>query len=186
MSALDWVIFILILFSTVIAVAQGFVKEVIGLAGTLVGYVIAAWEYPKLAAFFARYLTSAWGADIAAFLTIFLLVVVLAGALARLANWAVTGVGLGWLDRTLGAVFGLVRGVVMSIVFVMAMTAFQPNSSQLTHSFLAPHFLVLSKTATWVAPADLQEKFRQGVIILKTAGEKAPPVLPPPSPKKSK
>jgi membrane protein required for colicin V production len=186
MSALDWVIFLLILFSTFIAIAQGFVKEVLGLAGTLVGYVIAAWEYPKLAAVFERYLTSVWVAEIAAFLAIFLLVVLLAGALARVVNWAISGVGLSWFNRLLGGVFGFVRGIVIGAVLVMAMAAFVPNSPQLEHSFLAPHFLVLSKTATWIAPPELRERFRQGVSILKTAGEKAPPVLPPPSPKKSK
>lgn len=185
MSALDWVIFLLILFSTAIAVAQGFVKEVLGLAGTLIGYVVAAWEYPKLAPWFEKYLTSAWASEMAAFLTVFLFVVLLAGALARIVNWAVTGVGLGWFNRTLGGVFGFVRGVVVSAIVVMAMAAFVPNSPQLKHSFLAPHFLVLSRTAAWIAPPELRDRFRQGVTILKTAGEKAPPVLPPSSPKKS-
>lgn len=180
MSALDWVIFLLIVFSTVLAVAQGFVKEILSLAGVLVGYVLAAWEYPRLAPWFAQYVTSIWVADIAAFLTIFLGVVLLAGALARIMHWALSGVGLRWFDRVLGGAFGLVRGVAMSAVLVMAMAAFVPNSPQLKHSAFAPYFLVLSRTATWIAPADLRERFRQGVSVLRSAGEKAPPVLPPP------
>ena len=180
MSGLDWVIFLLILFSTMIAVAQGFVKEIFSLAGALIGYVLAAWEYPRVAPWFVKYVSSVWVADIAAFLTIFFCVVLLAGALARIVHWAVSGVGLQWFDRFLGGVFGAVRGIAIAAVLVMAMAAFVPNSPQLRHSALAPYFLVLSRSATWMAPAELRSKFRQGVITLRTAEEKAPNVVPPP------
>ncbi|HEY3926785.1 MAG TPA: CvpA family protein [Candidatus Koribacter sp.] len=184
MTLLDWTILLVIVFSTAIAAAQGFVKEIFSLAGALVGYLLAAWEYPKVAVWYANYVSSTWVADIAAFLTIFLLVVVLAGALARIVNWAVSGVGLGWFDRTLGAIFGAVRGIAVSAVIVMAMAAFVPNSPVLRHSSLAPYFLVLSRTASWIAPADLRNRFRQGVVLIRSAEDKAPSVLPPP--KKSK
>lgn len=180
MTALDWVILLLIVISALLAAAQGFILEVFGLAGTLVGFVLAAWEYPRVSPWFANYVSSQWAADMAAFLTIFLCVVLLAGALARIVRWAVAGVGLRWFDRVLGGAFGAVRGVAISAVIVMAMAAFVPNSPALRNSALAPYFLVLSRTATWLAPADLRNKFRQGVIILRTAGEKAPSMLPPP------
>jgi membrane protein required for colicin V production len=184
MTGLDWVILLLILISTLTAVSQGFINEVFSLVGALVGYVLAAWEYPRVAPWFANYVSSIWVADIAAFLTIFLCVVLLAGALARIIRWAVSGVGLRWFDRILGGAFGAVRGVAISAVIVMAMAAFLPNSPALKQSALAPYFLVLSQTATWIAPADLRNKFRQGLVILRTAGEKAPSVLP--SPKATK
>jgi membrane protein required for colicin V production len=180
MTGLDWVLLLIIVVSTLLAAAQGFILEVFGLAGVLVAYVLAAWEYPRITPWFSGYVSSVWIADIAAFLTIFLCVVLLAGALARIVRMAVSGVGLRWFDRVLGGAFGAVRGVAVSAVIVMAMAAFVPNTPALKESTLAPYFLVLSRTATWVAPAELRDKFRQGVIILRTAGEKAPPVLPPP------
>lgn len=180
MTGLDWVILLLILVSTLTAISQGFIIEIFGLAGVLVGYVLAAWEYPRVAPRFASYVSSIWVADIAAFLTIFLFVVILAGALARIIRWAVSGVGLRWFDRILGGAFGAVRGIAVSAVLVMAMAAFLPNSPALKESALAPYFLVLSQTATWIAPAELRNKFRQGLVILRTAKEKAPSVLPPP------
>jgi membrane protein required for colicin V production len=180
MTGLDWVLLLLIVISTLLAAAQGFIQEVFGLAGVVIGYVLAAWEYPRIAPWFANYVSSIWVADIAAFLTIFIGVVLLAGALARIVRWAVSGVGLRWFDRVLGGAFGAVRGVAIAAVIVMAMAAFVPNSPALKNSACAPYFLVLSRTASWVAPAELREKFRQGVVILRTAGEKALPVLPPP------
>jgi membrane protein required for colicin V production len=180
MTGLDWVLLLLIVISTLLAAAQGFILEVFGLAGVVVGYVLAAWEYPRITPWFTGYVSSIWVADIAAFLTIFLCVVLLAGALARIVRMAISGVGLRWFDRVLGGVFGAVRGAAVAAIIVMAMAAFLPNSPALKESTLAPYFLVLSRTATWVAPQELRDKFRQGVIILRTAGEKAPSVLPPP------
>lgn len=180
MTGLDWVLLLLILISTFAAAAQGFVSEVFGLAGALVGYVLAAWEYPRVAPWFAKYVSSAWVADIAAFLTIFFCVVLLSGLLARIIRWLVSGVGLRWFDRVLGGVFGAVRGLAIAAVIVLGMAAFAPESPALQHSTIAPYVLILSRTAAWVAPQELRDKFRRGVLILRTAGEKAPPVLPPP------
>lgn len=180
MTGLDWVLLLLILISTLTAAAQGFITEVFSLAGVLVGYVLAAWEYPRIAPWFMKYVSTAWVADIAAFLTIFLCVVLLAGALARIIRWAVSGVGLRWFDRVLGGVFGLVRGVAVAAVIVLAMAAFLPGSPALQRSAFAPYLLVFSRTATWLAPAELRNRFRQGVEMLRSAGDKAPSVLPPP------
>jgi membrane protein required for colicin V production len=179
MNGLDWLLLLLIVISTLLASAQGFVLEVFGLAGLLVGYVLAAWEYPRVAPWFANYVSSPWVADMAAFLTIFVVVLLLAGALARIVRMAVAGVGLRWFDRILGGAFGLVRGIAVAAVIVMAMAAFVPTSPTLERSAFAPYFLVLSRTATWIAPADLRNKFSEGVLTLRKAWEKAPSVLPP-------
>ena len=180
MTGLDWVLLLLILISTLTAASQGFISEVFSLAGALVGYVLAAWEYYRLAPRLVKYVSSEWVADIAAFLTIFLCVVLLAGALARIFRWVLSGVGLRWFDRVLGGVFGALRGIAIAAVVIMAMAAFVPNSPALKNSAIAPYFFVLSRTASWIAPSDLRQRYRQGVEILKSAREKAPSVLPPP------
>src|SRR5271156_5887041 len=114
LSNVDWVVLLIILLSTIQAAAEGFFVEFFALAGAVVGYLLAAWEYPRVAAWFTRYVTSQWTADIAGFFTIFLAVVLLAGMLGRLIRRAVRGIGLRWFDRFLGAAFGLLRGVVIS------------------------------------------------------------------------
>lgn len=181
MTILDGLIILLVLLSTLMAISQGFFYEVFNLAGVLVGYVLAAWEYWRLAPWFAKYVSSQWVADISAFLTIFICVAALAGACGRILRWAVAGVGLRWFDRILGGAFGLVRGIVVATVLVMAMAMFASGSRALRDSVLAPYFLVLSRTATWIAPADLRVKFRQGVDVLRNAREKAPSMSSPPT-----
>ena len=179
MTILDGIILLLVVMSTLMAVSQGFFYEAFNLGGVLIGYVLAAWEYPKLAGWFLKYVSSQWVADISAFLAIFILVAALAGACGRILRWAVAGVGMRWFDRILGGAFGFVRGIVVSAILVMAMAAFAPGSQALKNSALAPYFLVMSRTASWIAPAELRNRFRQGVEILRNAREKAPAVSSP-------
>jgi len=149
------------------AIAEGFFHEFFALAGTVVGYLVAAWEYHRLAAWYAHYVTSQWTADIAGFFTIFLAIVLLAGLVGRLASWAVHGIGLRWFDRFLGGVFGFIRGFVVSAVIVLALAAFAPQWG-LQQSRIAPVMLVSSRALIWAAPAELRQRFWDGWNLLRT------------------
>ena len=134
LSILDWVMVLMVVLSVLQAIAQGFFHEFFSLAGVIVGYLLAAWEYPRVAAWYAQHVNSQWAADIAGFFTIFLVVVLLAGTVGRIVRWAVHGVGLRWFDRLLGAVFGFVRGAVIGTVIVLALAAFAPQWGWLQQS----------------------------------------------------
>ena len=71
------------------------------------------------------------------------------------------------VDRVLGAAFGFVRGMVIVTAGVMAITAFAPESEELSGSQLASYFLVAGHGASWLAPADVRQKFRAGIIKLR-------------------
>ncbi len=160
LSALDWLIVLVVFVSTVQAITEGFFHEFFSLAGVVVGYLIAAWEYPRAASWYLRFVNSQWTADIAGFFTIFFIVVLLAGLLGRVARWAVKGIGLRWFDRILGALFGFVRGVAMSAVIALALAAFAPQWG-LQRSRIAPTLLVTSRGMIWAAPAELRQRFWQ-------------------------
>ncbi len=168
MTALDAAILAAIFISVLVAAAQGFFFEIFSLAGTILGYLLAAWEYPRFAPRFLPFVKNGWVADIASFLTIFFAVVLLAGTIARIARWTVKEVGLRWFDRLLGAAFGLVRGVLIVTVVLLAVASFAPGSQAMARSQLAPYFLVAGRGASWVAPAMLREHFRSGVKLLRS------------------
>ena len=178
MNVLDWVVLAIVLLSVLLAVAQGFFFEVISLAGTVVGYLLAAWEYGRLAPWFLPYVKSPAIADLAGFLTIFLAVVLLAGATARIVRWAIREVGLRWVDRFLGGVFGLVRGLIVVTVGVLALTAFAPESRELSESSLAKYLLVPGRGVSWLAPAVMRQKFREGVARLRQGAAQTGPEKP--------
>jgi membrane protein required for colicin V production len=168
LSKLDWLIGLIIVLSVLQASAQGFFYEFFSFAGVIAGYLLAAWEYHRVAGWFAPYVTSPWIADIAGFFSIFVVVMLFAGTLGRILRWAVHGVGLRWFDRLLGSVFGFLRGVVMCTVFVLAMAAFAPQWPWLQQSRIAPFLLVTGRAMIWAAPADLRQRFHQGWDLLRT------------------
>jgi membrane protein required for colicin V production len=174
LSILDWVIVLIVLLSVLQAIAQGFFNEFFSLAGVVAGYLLAAWEYPRVAAWYTPHVNSQWAADIAGFFTIFVVVVLLAGVVGRIARWAVHGVGLRWFDRALGALFGFVRGAAICTVVVLALAAFAPQWGWLQQSRIAPFLLVSGRALVWVAPAELRERFRAGWELLRTVPEHVP------------
>jgi len=174
LSIFDWVLLLIVLLSVLQAIAQGFVYEFFSLGGVVAGYLLAAWEYPRVAAWYAHYVNARWAADIAGFFTIFLAVLLLAGVLGRIVRWAVHGVGLRWFDRLLGAVFGLVCGSAMATVIVLALAAFAPQWGWLQQSRLAPYMLVSGRALIWAAPAELRDRFQQGWDLLRTLPEHVP------------
>ena len=166
MTGLDWLIVVILLLSVLLAAAHGFFFELFSLAGTVIGYLVAAWEYPRIAQWYLPYVKNQWAADAAAFLTIFIAIVLVAGIAGRIARWAMKEVGLRWFDRLLGGVFGILRGALIVTVVVFAIAAFGPGSKMLAESRFGSYFLVIGRGAVWVAPYELRNRFRQGLGAL--------------------
>ena len=184
MSVADWIILAFLVFSTAAAAIQGFFCEAFRLAGLVVGYLLAAWQYHRLAARFAPYLKSAWIGEIAGFLLIFFAVLILAGLAGRIARWVMREAGLTTIDRILGGALGLLKGVLVVAVVLTAMAAFAPAAKWLAGSELAPYFLVGGRAAVWLAPSELRNRFYQGLDYLKkvhSAAEAPQPQLAGPS-----
>ena len=169
MNSLDWAILGIMLLSVWLAAAHGFFFEIFSLAGSVIGFLLAAWGYSHVAPWFSRYVKTPALADLAGFLTIFFAAVIVAGIIARMVRRAIRAVGLRWIDRFLGGAFGLVRGVVIVTVGVMAMTAFAPDSKQLAESQFAGYFQLAGSGASWLAPSVMRQKFRDGVAQLRKA-----------------
>lgn len=171
MSAADWIIIAVIVFSVATAAIEGFFQEAFSIAGLVIGYLLAAWQYHRVAAWLDAYVKSPWLGDIAGFVLIFVAVLIVAGIVGRVVRWAVRRVGLTAIDRFFGGLLGLVRGCLTVAVLLMAMAAFTPTSAWLRGSELAPYFLVVGRAAIWVAPSDMRARFFQGLDILHQSNQ---------------
>jgi membrane protein required for colicin V production len=169
MSVADWIILVFLAISVFGAAAEGFFQVAFHLAGLVVGYLLAAWQYPRLADRFTPYLKSPWIGEIASFLIIFFAVLILAGIAGRIAQWVMRKAGLSGIDRFLGAVLGLLRGALVVAIVLTAMAAFAPAARWLDESQLAPYFLVGGRAAIWLAPSELRQRFYQGLDYLRRA-----------------
>ncbi len=170
MTGADWIILAVLLLSVALAVAQGFLYAVFSLAGVVVGYLAAAWQYPRVAAWYVPYVKSAWAANAAGFLTIFLVVVLLAGVVGRIARASANAAGLRWFDRVLGGAFGLLRGLLMVTVVLVALAAWTPESQWMARSRLAPYMLIAGRAAVWLAPSEVRMQFRNGLKQMRDLG----------------
>lgn len=167
MSGLDWIIIGVIAFSVLLAAAQGFFFEIFSLAGAVLGYLLAAWQYERVAPWFEPHVKSAAVANAAGFFVIFTGVMLVAGAAGRITRWMMKEVGLRWVDRLLGGAFGLVRGTVVVTAAVLALATFVPESKALEKSELSRYFLISGRAASWLAPAEMRQKFQDGMALLR-------------------
>lgn len=166
MTIADWMICAVVLINVIFAAVQGFFSEALTMAGLVIGYVVAAWQYRSFAEWFERFVKNPWLAEILGFLIIFFGVLLLFGLAAKVARWVMREAGLSGFDRFLGGVLGLLKGGLMVAVVLMGMTAFEPTSKMLQDSQLAPYFLVVGRAAIWVAPAELRQRFDQGLRMI--------------------
>jgi membrane protein required for colicin V production len=181
MSIADWIILGFLVFSVIGAASEGFFHEAFGLAGLVVGYLLAAWQYRRLADWFAPHLKSQWLGEIAGFLIVFFAVLMVAGMAGRIARWAMKKAGLSTIDRILGAVLGLLRGVLVVAIVLTAMAAFAPAAKWLAGSQLAPYFLVGGRAVIWLAPSELRHRFYQGLDYMRLEHSTTDKIQPPSS-----
>jgi membrane protein required for colicin V production len=178
MNVADWIILAFLVFSVIAAAFEGFFHEAFKLAGLVVGYLLAAWQYQRLADWFAPHLKSPWVGEVAGFLIIFFAVLIVAGLAGQIARWAMKKAGLSTVDRILGAVLGLLKGVLMVAIILTAMTAFAPAARWLDGSESAPYFLVGGRAAIWLAPSQLRGRFYQGLDYMRHAHAEADKMQP--------
>ena len=167
MNLVDVLILVVLIVSVVSAFVKGFFVEVFSLAGVILGLFLAAANYAALAGLIQRVVDSHEIANVIAFVLIALLVMVGAGLLGRLLRGLLRGVGLGIVDRLLGAAFGLIKGCVVVTLVLMAIVAFLPRQAWLNNSRLAPAFLTAAHGGSQVVPFVLGEKIRQGLDALR-------------------
>jgi membrane protein required for colicin V production len=169
MTPADWLILTFILLNVVLAAMQGFFAEGLSMAGLVVGYIVAAWQYPRIAEWLESFLKSELLSEIFGFLIIFFVILLVFSIAGRIARKLMKEAGLSFFDRSLGALLGLVKGALVVAVVLMGLTAFTPTSSLLEKSELAPYFLIAGRAAIWVAPSPLRARFYEGLDFLHRA-----------------
>jgi membrane protein required for colicin V production len=109
-TAFDVAVSVVVLISALIAVARGFLREVMSLA-SWIGAAIVAWlAYPEVRPLLAEVMGAGIVADLVTALVVFLVPLIVLRVLTGMLAEGVAGLGLGGLDRIVGLAFGLARG----------------------------------------------------------------------------
>ena len=118
MTWFDYVVIVILGVSVLLALFRGAVREITALAGWAAALILSGLFAQQLAQWLPASLSHMVRAVIA-YLVIFLSVLLLSGLIGLLLAKLFRAAGLGFTDRAIGAMFGLVRGAVIVFVGVM-------------------------------------------------------------------
>jgi membrane protein required for colicin V production len=150
MTAFDLIAVVVVAISVGFSIWRGLVREVLA----LLSWILAFWLARLFAAVVAGWLPSSWshqGLRIAiGFVAVMLVSVLVFSLVSMLIVHLVKVAGLTASDRMLGAVFGLLRGVLIVVILVLlgGMTS-EPRETYWRHALLSRP---LEKMALWARP----------------------------------
>ena len=129
MTTVDWIFLAVLIFSMLLGAWRGLVYEVLSVLGWAASFYAAQYFAPVIAGWLPLQSSSETVRYAAAFVLVFVAAVFIAGLLAFLLKKLIESIGLRPVDRTMGAAFGLVRGVILLLAaaVVIDMTALEKS-----------------------------------------------------------
>jgi membrane protein required for colicin V production len=119
MTSFDYAVLIIIGLSVLLSMMRGFVREILALASWVVAFFVAKAYVMDVAPLLPEAIPNESLRYLAAFLVLFLVTLLVCSLLAVALSQLFKHVGLSWLDRGLGAFFGLARGLLIVLVLVL-------------------------------------------------------------------
>jgi membrane protein required for colicin V production len=161
MTWLDYAVIGVSCLSIAWGVWRGLVREIVSLLGWLVAFLSASLFAGPLSVHMPESIPTPELRAIAAFVAIFISALIVTTLLGIVLSHLVKAVGLGGLDRTLGGLFGVARGVlVLAALALLAGLTSAPTQPWWKESFSGP---LLASTALalkpWLPPT-LAERLR--------------------------
>jgi membrane protein required for colicin V production len=124
LSAVDWILLAVLGLSFLLGIWRGIVQEVLSLVGWVAAFYVSQMYAPMAAAWLPMEGSSQMLRYAAGFVVVFVAVLVGTVLVSALIKKLISAVGLGPLDRLLGSLFGLMRGVVilLAVTVLVGMT----------------------------------------------------------------
>jgi membrane protein required for colicin V production len=157
MNWLDIAIVLIVAFFAATAFSAGLIRELVTLVSAVVGVVVAGLFYDDLARDVLVFIDNKDTASIVAFLVL-LGAIYLAGQLIAIMLKQVAAVLLlGWADRLGGALFGLLKGLVVVEVLLIAFVTFDVGlDDAIEDSGLASVFLDAASVLLIILPDEFE------------------------------
>ena len=169
MAVLDVVMILIMGFCLIRGIFRGLIKEISSLVGVLAGYYAAYTYYGYPAKLLSKWLSDTGYINLLSFFIIFCLVFLTISILGVIIKYLLNISFLGWVDRICGAGFGLIKGVLIASILLVALTAFLPKGTPVVKkSFLAPHVAIVSETMVKVVPKQMKQPFNVNLKELRS------------------
>ena len=157
---IDFAILLIIVISVMISSARGFIREAL----SLLSWVLAFWVSMSFSGGLAIMFEGTIDDPILRLVVAFLLLFVASLIVTSIVNYFVTElvqrVGISGTDRSIGIVFGALRGilVVTALVMFSGLTPF-PQSQTWDNSFFIPYFEGVAIWLRGIMPSDVADSF---------------------------
>ncbi len=160
MNWLDIAIACILIISMAASVRKGFSREIIGLAAALLGLLLATQFYRMAGEPLRPYIGQENLSSLGGFFIVFFGVIIVGAIVSSIVRRLLNVTGLSFIDRLLGAVYGLVRGGLIAMVLIFALGIFT-TSPAVVQSRMAPYLIEASHLAAKVAPQDLKARIQR-------------------------
>jgi len=161
MTAFDYAVLTVIAASALLGLWRGVVSEILALAAWVVAFLVARAEGSAVANWLTGQIAEPGTRLAVAYVLIFVGILLVFAIARMLISLMLKAVGLGLLDRLLGAAFGVLRGilVVWVAVLVAGMTPL-PKGDWWRDAMLAPPLEIAVIAAKPWLPADAAKRIR--------------------------
>ena len=152
MTWIDYAVLAIIVVSVLLSVFHGLVRELMALAAWVAAFFVAQAYAPAVETIVPVAISNPALRMLAAFVAVFLGVLVAMTLLGAGISSLLRSVGLGTVDRILGAVFGLVRGlaIVLIAVLLAGLTALPRQPAWRHATFTAPLEALANAVKVWL------------------------------------
>ncbi len=145
MNWADFTILAVLLFSGLISLKRGFVKEALSLAVWVIALIVAGTFREPMSQLLTDVIATPSLRLVAAFAILFVITLIIGGLINHLVAHLVSVTGLGGTDRFLGFLFGVFRGGLVVVAIVIIVPGFVPveEDQWWQDSVLIPQFVAL-------------------------------------------
>lgn len=152
MTIFDYIVLSIIGLSVILSVMRGVVREVLAIVGLIAAFYVGVTYTNQLLPMMPVDIPNEALRVLAAFLVLFLATLLLATLLGIALSAIFKKAGLGWLNRLLGALFGVARGllIVCVIVFLAGLTDIPKDTRWRNAMFSAPIEALVVNLLPWV------------------------------------
>jgi membrane protein required for colicin V production len=149
-TLLDLILLVIMLVSALLAMIRGFMREILSIAAWAIAAIATAYSYAKLLPLAKQYFNSDIVATAAVVGGVFLGTLLLVSILTVRISDMILDSRVGALDRTLGFLFGLGRGLIIVVVAFLFFDWLVPSKSQPSWVQDAKSKVVLQGTGDWL------------------------------------
>jgi membrane protein required for colicin V production len=149
-TLLDIALIVVMLISGLLAMVRGFMREVLSIIAWILAAGATLYSYAKLLPYAKQYFNNDVVATVVVIGGVFLLTLLIVSIITVRISDMVLDSRVGALDRTLGFLFGLARGLVIVVIAFMFFNWLVPDRSQPEWVKSAKSRIVLTGTGQWL------------------------------------